>query len=471
MDMTIETIMNQVFQEQRSAFRKHPLPPAHLRREHLTALKDALVRHQDALVEAIDDDFGGRAADETLMAEMFPSIEAVKHAASRVKRWMRPQRRHVHMLLQPARARIVYQPLGVVGIISPWNYPVFLTVAPLAGALAAGNRVMIKVSEFTPRTGNVLSEMLAGVFPRDHVSVVQGEADIAASFSRLPFGHLLFTGSTTVGHHVMRAAADNLTPVTLELGGKSPAIIHPEYPLGEAAERIAFGKCLNAGQTCIAPDYVLCPEDRIADFVAALSEAVNRMFPAITGNPDYTCIVNDRQYLRLRNVLDDARDKGAAVVQVNGRGENLDSTRKMPLHVVLDATDDMIVLQDEIFGPVLPVVPCADEDAAIDYVNTRPRPLALYYFDNDRSRARKVVERTHAGGVCINDTLSHAAQEELPFGGVGQSGMGHYHGHAGFMTFSKPKGVFEKGRINSSRLVYPPYGKWIHRLIYRFFLQ
>ena len=473
MDMPVDAAagMAEMFTRQKVAFQKQPMPSATQRRAHLTALRKALVRYRDPLVAAVDEDFGGRSPDETLIAEMFPSIEGIKYAAARVRRWMRPARRRVHVMFQPARARVVYQPLGVVGIIAPWNYPLFLTIGPLVGALAGGNRAMIKVSEFTPRTGEVISDMLAEAFDRNHVGVVSGEAEAAAAFSRLPFDHLLFTGSTTVGRHVMRAAADNLTPVTLELGGKSPAIIHSTYPLTEAAERIAFGKCLNAGQTCIAPDYVLCPADRVDAFVSALTHVVGRMFPTAAGNPDVTSIVNERQHARLQAVLADARARGATVLQVNGHGEDFSGTRRMPLHVVLGATDDMTVMQDEIFGPILPVIPCDSEDAAIDFVNDRPRPLALYYFDNDRTRAQKVLERTHAGGVCINDTMVHVAQEELPFGGVGPSGMGHYHGHAGFMTFTKPKAVFEKGRVNSARMIYPPYGNRVHRLIYRLFLH
>ncbi len=362
---------------------------------------------------------------------------------------------------------MVYQPLGVVGIIVPWNYPLYLAIGPLIGALAAGNRVMLKMSESTPATGQLLKDLLAQVFTEDQVAVVLGEADVGIAFSRLPFDHLLFTGSTSIGRQVMRAAADNLTPVTLELGGKSPAIVSTSVPLEDAAERIAFGKTLNAGQTCVAPDYVLVPKDRLKGFVEAYRQVIQRFYPQLADNPDYTSIINPRQYARLQDYLDDAQARGARLLPLFEQGQD----RRMPHYLLLDVTDEMRVMQDEIFGPLLPVVPYDDLQQALAYVNARPRPLALYYFGYNKAEQQAVLENTHSGGVCLNDTLLHVAQDDLPFGGVGPSGMGHYHGHEGFLTFSKAKGVFVKQRFNAARMIYPPYGKALQKLVYRLFVR
>ena len=380
---------------------------------------------------------------------------------------MKPSRRSVGLAFQPASARVLYQPLGVVGIIVPWNYPLYLAIGPLIGALAAGNRVMLKMSESTPATGQLLKDLLAQVFTEDQVAVVLGEADVGIAFSRLPFDHLLFTGSTSIGRQVMRAAADNLTPVTLELGGKSPAIVSASVPLEDAAERIAFGKTLNAGQTCVAPDYVLVPKDRLEGFVEAYRQVIQRFYPQLSDNPDYTSIINPRQYARLQDYLDDAQARGARLLPLFEQGQD----RRMPHYLLLDVTDGMRVMQGEIFGPLLPVVPYDDLQQALAYVNARPRPLALYYFGYDKAEQQAVLENTHSGGVCLNDTLLHVAQDDLPFGGVGPSGMGHYHGHEGFLTFSKAKGVFVKQRFNAARMIYPPYGKALQKLVYRLFVR
>jgi coniferyl-aldehyde dehydrogenase len=327
--------------------------------------------------------------------------------------------------------------------------------------------VMIKMSESTPATSQLVKELLAEVFPEDLVSVTLGEAEVGMAFSRLPFDHLLFTGATSVGRHVMRAAADNLTPVTLELGGKSPAIVSAEVPLSDAAERIAFGKTLNAGQTCVAPDYVLVPKDRVEGFVEAYRAAVQGFYPQLADNPDYTAIINERQQQRLNGYLEDARSKGATVVPLFAEAQG----RRMPHCLLLDVSDEMQVMQDEIFGPLLPVVPYERLDDAFAYINQRARPLALYYFGYDRGEQQRVLHETHSGGVCLNDTLLHVAQDDLPFGGIGPSGMGHYHGHEGFLTFSKAKGVLSKQRFNAARLIYPPYGKTLQKLVYKLFVR
>ncbi|WP_044871010.1 coniferyl aldehyde dehydrogenase [Pseudomonas sp. LFM046] len=459
--------LESLFQRQRDASRANPMPSAEQRIQWLKSLRELLFAEQDALVAAISQDFSNRSADETLLAEIMPSLHGIHYATKRVRKWMKPSRRGVGMAFQPASAKVVYQPLGVVGVIVPWNYPLFLAIGPLVGALAAGNRVMIKMSESTPATSQLVKDLLARIFPEDLVAVALGEADVGVAFSRLPFDHLLFTGATSIGKHVMRAAAENLTPVTLELGGKSPAIVSADVPLADAAERIAFGKTLNAGQTCVAPDYVLVPENRVEGFVEAYRQAVQGFFPQLANNPDYTAIINERQLGRLKGYLTDAEAKGARVVPLFPEAQG----RRLPHTLVLDATDDMKLMQDEIFGPLLPVVPYRRIDDAFAYINDRPRPLALYYFGYGKAEQQRVLHETHSGGVCLNDTLLHVAQDDMPFGGIGPSGMGHYHGHEGFLTFSKAKGVFIKQRFNAAKMIYPPYGKAIQKLIYKFFVR
>lgn len=459
--------LNRLFAGQRAAYAANPMPPAAQRQQWLKTLRDLLSSERQALIDAISADFSHRSADETLLAELMPSLHGIHYASRRLRGWMKPSRRHVGMAFQPAAAKVIYQPLGVIGVIVPWNYPLYLAIGPLVGALAAGNRVMLKLSESTPATGLLLKELLARVFPEDLVCVVLGEADVGVAFSRLPFDHLLFTGSTSVGKHVMRAAAENLTPVTLELGGKSPAIVSHDVPLKDAAERIAFGKTLNAGQTCVAPDYVLVPEDRVGGFVEAYRQAVQSFYPTLADNPDYTAIINERQLARLNGYVSDATSKGALLIPLFEQGQG----RRMPHSVLLNVSDEMTVMQDEIFGPLLPIVPYRDLEQAFAYINQRPRPLALYYFGYDKREQNRVLHETHSGGVCLNDTLLHVAQDDMPFGGIGPSGMGHYHGHEGFLTFSKAKGVLIKQRFNAAKLIYPPYGKSIQKLIQKLFIR
>ncbi|WP_271410135.1 coniferyl aldehyde dehydrogenase [Pseudomonas sp. Q1-7] len=456
-----------LFKGQREAFRANPMPSAEQRIQWLKSLRELLFAEQDALIAAISSDFSNRSADETLLAEIMPSLHGIHYAAKRVKKWMKPSRRGVGLAFQPASAKVVYQPLGVVGVIVPWNYPLYLAIGPLVGALAAGNRVMIKMSESTPATSQLVKDLLARIFPEDLVAVALGEADMGVAFSRLPFDHLLFTGATSIGKHVMRAAAENLTPVTLELGGKSPAIVSADVPLADAAERIAFGKTLNAGQTCVAPDYVLVPEDRVEGFVEAYRQAVQGFFPQLKDNPDYTAIINERQLGRLNGYLADAEAKGARLVPLFPETQG----RRLPHTLVLNASDEMKLMQEEIFGPLLPIVPYRRLDDAFAYINDRPRPLALYYFGYGKAEQQRVLHETHSGGVCLNDTLLHVAQDDMPFGGVGPSGMGHYHGHEGFLTFSKAKGVFIKQRFNAAKMIYPPYGKAIQKLVYTLFVR
>lgn len=456
---------------QQTAFRKAPMPDASLRVEQLRKLKAALLTHQSSLIKAVNEDFGCRAEGDTLIAEIMTTVQAINYMVKNVRKWMRPSGRHVNMLFAPASNEVTYQPLGVIGIMVPWNYPIQLAVVPVATALAAGNRAMIKMSEFTPATNRALKDMLNDALDEEYVAVVEGEIEVSAAFSEVPWDHLIFTGSTAVGKHIMAAAAKNLTPVTLELGGKSPAIIAPDANLEHAVERICFGKSLNAGQTCIAPDYVLLPEGREKEFVARYHQAFSKMYPTLKDNNDYTSVINDRQYQRLFDWLKDADAKGARITQINPADENFSGSRKMPPHIVENTSEDMTIMQEELFGPILPVVTYQSLDEALQYVGDRSRPLALYFFSYNRGHERKVLERTHAGGVCINDTLMHIAQDDMPFGGVGPSGMGHYHGKEGFVTLSKAKAVHRKGRINSGRAIYPPYGTRLHNLIYKLFIR
>jgi acyl-CoA reductase-like NAD-dependent aldehyde dehydrogenase len=455
----VDAALAEAFAVQRRAADTSP-PPSHEERDNALARLAAMLRADAAaFCAAIDTDFKGRAHQETRLLEIFPAMEGISHARRHLKRWMRPEGRPTNFWFLPGRSQVVKQPLGVVGIVVPWNYPLYLAVGPMVAALAAGNRVLVKMSEVAPRTAELFAERIAATFDRTQVAVVTGGAEIARQFVSLPFDHLLFTGSTPIGREVMRSAAAHLTPVTLELGGKSPAIVGRGADIAQAATRIMHGKCLNAGQTCIAPDYVLVPGDRLADFTREARGAVARLYPKLADNADYTAIVNERHRARLASWLDEARARGASVEEINPAGENLAGSPKLAPHLVLNAPDDTRVMREEIFGPILPLVPYRDADEAIAYVNARPRPLALYVFDTDRAFVDAVIARTVSGGVTVNETILHIAQEELPFGGVGPSGMGAYHGRAGFDTFSRTKGVFRQSRVNGMGLFRPPYGE------------
>jgi coniferyl-aldehyde dehydrogenase len=447
-------------ERQRSAFLKSAPPGLAERRADLAKLGKAIRESAPRLADAISADFGNRSRHETMLAEVFTTLAGIRHAAHHLPRWIKPKRVSVSLELMPAQARILYQPVGVVGIISPWNYPFQLAMMPLLAALAAGNRVMVKPSELTPRTGEFMAELLAGLFPSEQVATVLGGPEVGAAFSRLPFDHLFYTGSTAVGRLVMQAAAENLTPVTLELGGKSPCIIGEDAALAGAAESVAYGKLLNAGQTCIAPDYVLVPEAQREAFINLLGQAVRKLYPTLKANPDYTSIVNERHYRRLAQYLDEAKAKGSRVVELNPAQEALDTgARKLAPTLVVDPAEDLALMRDEIFGPILPIKTYRGLDEAIDYVNRRPRPLALYYFGADPAKRDEVLARTISGGVSVNETLMHIVVENLPFGGVGASGIGAYHGEIGFQTFSHRKGVFLQSRINGSWMLRPPFGK------------
>lgn len=455
------------FARLQAAARDDPNPPPAVRERRLKTLGALLSDNEAALIDAVRRDFGHRSPAETRLFELFPSHQALRHALRHLRRWMRPQNRSVGMWFQPARAEVRYTPMGAVGVMVPWNYPLYLAVAPLASALAAGNRALVKMSEFTPATATLFAELLARHFADDELSVVEGDVAVAQEFARLPFDHLLFTGSTTVGRSIMRSAADNLTPVTLELGGKSPAIIGPalsDRHFAHAVERIIIGKCLNAGQTCIAPDYVLLPAGQEEAFVHQARRVFAACYPDITHSPDYSSVIDQRQYARLLALLDEARRAGTRLVEL-APGVVADPLRRcLPPVLLLNPDDQLRVMREEIFGPLLPLRAYGSLDEALRYVNRQPRPLAMYYFDRRPANIERVLNGSVSGGVTVNDVILHIAQDELPFGGVGPSGMGRYHGFAGFKTFSVERAVFRQSRLSGIGMFKPPYGALFDRL-------
>jgi coniferyl-aldehyde dehydrogenase len=461
----LETLKS-AFERLRRAHRAQPAPSYAERIDALERLERALLAKKEDFASAVSADFGQRSRHETLLAEVFVTLQGLRYAKRHLRRWMQPERREVSWVFAPGTARVVHQPLGVVGIISPWNYPLQLAIAPLVGALAAGNRALIKPSELTPRTSEQLCLLVGEAFPREQVDVVPGGPALGDAFARLPFDHLVFTGSTRVGRLVAKAAAEQLTPLTLELGGKSPTILGPDADAATVAKRVMFGKLLNAGQTCIAPDYVFVPEAQRDAFVEGARRAVRSLYPTLADNPDYTAVINEAHYRRLEAHLADARQRGAEVLVLADGQERLDVThRKFAPTLVLEPTEEMTVMQDELFGPILPVKTYRELGEAIAYVNDHPRPLALYYFGRRQADIDRVLTETICGGVTLNDTLLHVAQDDLPFGGVGASGMGHYHGFEGFETFSKKKPIFDQARLNTSLLLAPPFGKKLERLL------
>lgn len=464
------TRMQALIESQRLAFSAAPYPPLEARRRDLLALRGALMAGREALAEAVAADFSARSRHETLIAEVMTGAKNIDYTLKRLRRWMRAEQRHVPLHFLPARARVVCQPLGVVGIIVPFNYPVNLAVIPLVAALAAGNRVMLKMSEHTPRTAEALRGLLGRVFDESRVAMVLGAGEVAAAFARLPFDHLFFTGSTQIGRLVMQEAAEHLTPVTLELGGKSPAIIADDVPLADIIDRLCFAKWLNAGQTCVAPDYVLLPRDRQEDFIRLYRTAFEKMYPVLDGNPDYTSMIHAPARAKMLEWLEEARTKGAQVIQV-GPDAGKDGTHRLPQFLVTGVTEEMAIMQREIFGPILPLLPYDKLREALDYVRAHPRPLALYLFTYDRKLQEQVTLNTHAGTMCINEALVHLGIDDLPLGGIGPSGMGQYRGREGFYTFSKAKPVMQKGRLNSMRFMYPPYGGKVQQWLMKWLLR
>ncbi len=457
--------------KQRAAFEAEGEVALETRIDRLNRCIAMLVDHQDEICAAVNEDFGCRSRHVTLMTDIFTSVNTLKFTKKHLKKWMKPERRKapVPMNLFGASSRIYYQPKGVIGIMTPWNVPVNMIFSPLADALGAGNRVMIKPSEFTPKTAEVMQRLLAEYFEESEVAVVTGDAAVGAAFSALPLDHIIFTGATSIGKLVMKSAAENLTPVTLELGGKSPVIVSDSCDINEAAEKIITGKSMNAGQLCISPDYCFVPASRLEAFITACKQTIAAQFPTIANNPDFVSVINERHFDRIKGYIDDARDKGARVEALNPASEDWDdrARHKIPLHLVVEPSDDMLCMQDEIFGPILNIKTYRVLDDCIRYINARPRPLAFYYFGKDKVEQEHVLTSTIAGGVSINDVAMHFACDDLPFGGVGPSGMGNYHGFEGFKTFSHAKVVFKQGLVNLPKLAgtLPPFSDKVDKLM------
>lgn len=463
MEYSIVIILQSTFTQQQQACYQQPFPSFAQRKQQLKQLRVAILANKSQFIDAISVDFGHRAPQETLLAEIFPIVKEVDYVLKHLKKWMKPQRRKVSMIFQPASNQVVAQPKGVVGIIVPWNYPLFLAISPLIYAIAGGNRVMIKISEDSPQLATVLAQVLSSIFSEEEVSVVMGDAQVADAFSRLPFDHLLFTGSTPIGKKVMANASQSLTPVTLELGGKSPVIIEKGYPLQKAAKILSFTKSLNAGQTCVAPDYVLVHKDDLLNLAYAIKNAFIQQYPQFTENPQYTHIINQLHFERLQGYLAEIDTKH--IIQC---GET--TGRKMPLHIVVDPPMGCQLMQEEIFGAILPLVSYNTIDEALEMIRQRPRPLACYAMTYNARLQQRIIQEIHAGGMCFNDAVMHVAQTDLPFGGIGASGMGAYHGKEGFDTFTHHKPIFKRGRIHSGMMLYPPY-KGLFDKFMRLFLR
>jgi coniferyl-aldehyde dehydrogenase len=467
------TDMKSILQKQRASFTAAMPENFAIRRDRIDRAIAMLIDHKDDFAKAVSADFGHRSTEQTLMTDIMPSVGALKHARKHMESWARGEARKptFPLGLIGAKAKIVYQPKGVVGILAPWNFPVGMVMVPMAGVLAAGNRAMVKPSEFTEAVSQMFADIVPKYFAEDEIAVFTGGVEVGTAFSQLPFDHMIFTGATSVGKHIMRAAAENLVPVTLELGGKSPTIIGRSANKAKAGERIALGKMMNAGQICLAPDYLLVAKDQEADMIESVKAGVTAMYPTMLHNDDYTSVINGRNRARLEGYLDDAREKGAELIEVNPAGEDFKSSNgnKMPLTIIRNVTEDMKVMQDEIFGPILPVMTYSNMDEAIDYVNAHDRPLGLYYFGNDKAEQERVLSRTVSGGVTVNDVIFHNAMEDLPFGGIGPSGMGNYHGADGFKTFSHMRAVYHQTGLDVAGIagLKPPYGKKAHATLKR----
>ena len=452
--------LHRLFDAQRASFQQYAPLPHRRRIAALDAVLQLILSSQDAIAEAIHADFGQRHAAETRLLEIFPLVDEIRHIRRHLLRWMRPRKAPVNWQFLPSRASVHYQPLGVVGVVGAWNYPLLLALSPLVEALAAGNHVMLKPSEKAPRCAHWIQQALASIFPPDYVTVVEGGSALSAIFVSLPFDHLLFTGSARVGRLVMKAAAENLTPVTLELGGKSPALVHEEYPIAKAADRICAAKFWNAGQTCVAPDYALVHQRQAESFVRACEQSVLRSFPQPCSNPHYTHISSAAAWRRMAELVEDARARGAEIRTFGAEAAPAFGSGPWPPTLILAANDSMRVMQEEIFGPLLPVLVYSSMAQALERIRNLPRPLALYYFDRDSRRARQILQSTWSGGVTVNDCIFHLPQHALPFGGIGPSGMGSYHGFDGFAAFSKKKGVLRQSRWSGflmDRFFKPPY--------------
>lgn len=464
-DLPLHGTLQGALDLQRKAYFANPVPSLQERKTDLRTLQRFIRKNKEALCDAISADYGHRSRHETLLAEIFPAIDGIDHAIRHLRRWLKPQRRAVDWRnFFGARNRVIPQPLGVVGVIVPWNFPVNLSLLPLIYIFAAGNRAMVKMSENSRQLARLLIEKIPAYFPPEKLQFFDETGGVGVEFSKLPFDHLLFTGSGATGRAVMAAAAQNLCPVTLELGGKAPAIVCEDFPLKLAAERILFVKYLNAGQICTSVDYAWLPQQRIAEFVQLAREIVPARYPRLD-SPDFTSIIDARSFDRLVGALDEARARGATLVQLVPGPAFDAATRKIAPHIVLNAPDDCLLMQREIFGPILPLRGYTSLETVIETINAGPRPLAVYPFSDDGAQVQMLLDRVMSGGVSVNDALFHVGQHDLPFGGVGASGMGHYHGLEGFQTFSKLRPVFYQARFSSMKFLWPPYGKFADRLL------
>jgi coniferyl-aldehyde dehydrogenase len=467
------TAMMATLQRQRDAFTAARPEQMSVRKDRLKRIIAMMKETGEEFARAISRDFGHRSHEQSLMTDIMPSVTAAKYCLKHMDAWARTEKRKPNFPLGlfGAKAELRYEPKGVVGVVSPWNFPVGLTIGPVAQAFAAGNRVMIKPSEFTEDTSELMREVFARYFAEEEMAVFNGGPDVGQAFCGLPFDHLLFTGATSVGKHVLRAAADNLVPVTLELGGKSPTILGRSANVERASERIAMGKMLNAGQICLAPDYMIVPQELEERAIGAVSNAVSAMYPTLLNNDDYTSVVNAKHRDRIQGLIDDAKAKGAEAIEINPGNEDFSASNghKMPLTILRNVDDDMKVMQDEIFGPVLPIKTYKAIDEAIDYINAHDRPLGLYYFGEDAGERERVLTRTISGGVTVNDVVMHVSIDDLPFGGVGPSGMGSYHGPEGFKTFSHARSVYTQPKFDLAKLagLKPPYGPTTRKTLAR----
>lgn len=429
--------LKDLFEKHQTNFKKDPFPSENHRRHLLKKLKAQLIKHEEDLVKALNEDYGYRSEFDSVMSDILPSIMDINHTLKKMKSWMKPSKRSAGMLFYPSKVEVRYQPLGVVGIVVPWNFPIYLAISPLVSALSAGNRAMIKLSEFTPKTNKAMTKALDPL--NDFVTVVEGDSSVGAEFTELPFDHILFTGSTKVGRLVAQAAAKNLTPVTLELGGKSPAIVTDDMDISAVIDSLVVGKTLNAGQICVAPDYVLLPQGKTEEFISLFKKRYQEFYENSESPTRMTSVLSQTHYDRLSDLLSDAVNKGA---QLHGAGEReSESTTTLTPQILTDVNDDMLVMQEEIFGPILPIMEYKSLDEAIDYIQSHPKPLALYIMSKNSNIIERLLTETQSGGVCVNDTIVHVGVQEAPFGGIGESGMGHYHGVEGFQTFSKAKTV------------------------------
>ncbi|MGL5007654.1 MAG: coniferyl aldehyde dehydrogenase [Plesiomonas sp.] len=453
------------FNRVKEAFDINSNPDISMRRHWLLQLQSALKQHEHDLIIAMGKDFSSRSEMESRMADLMPCYTLLRYTLKNLSHWMKPEKRPVDLVFRPGKAWVEYQPIGVVGIIAPWNYPVNLALLPLITALAAGNRVLLKLSEYTPETNRVLSKLLSDVFSHEEVGVIQGGTSVGEEFSRLPFNHIIFTGSSAVGRKVMRAAAENLTPVTLELGGKSPVLVAPDSDVTQLAGSIVFGKSLNAGQTCIAPDYLMCTAAQCEPLVVAMQKVFTQQYPTALDNEAYTSIINEQHFQRLIHLLADAKKLGATIIPLQQPAID-EARRRIVPHIITGVTDNMLIMQEEIFGPLLPIKIYDVIGSALRYIHLKPKPLALYLMTSEPFIIEMCTKQVHSGGLCINETMLHAAVDSLPFGGIGTSGVGCYHGPEGFKRLSHSKAVLQYKRVNFNSLIHPPY-RWWHRLAVR----